>query len=302
MRFKKLDMNLLAALDILIRTRSVSQSADEMCITQSAMSNALGRLRTFFDDPLLVQVGRRMELSPLAESLAGPVRDIIVRVESAVLLNPTFDAETSSREFSIVLSDYSLATIGPAIARLAATEAPGVRLNFRPQHTHPYQFLERGETDLVIAPAYLCPDTHPSETLFDDPLMVIACAEGPYAQGISHDAFAAAPHVMMEPNSGHQSYSAQVLDRLDITPRVLLSTYAFASIPDMIRRTDHIALVQGRLADIALRQGGIVAHEPPVDCPSLTQAMQWHRLRSRDPALAWLRAIIQRAANNASQK
>jgi hypothetical protein len=73
-RFKNLDLNLLAALDKLIRLRSVSRAAEELSITQSAMSNALNRLRQHFDDPLLVQVGRRMELTPRAIALEQPVR------------------------------------------------------------------------------------------------------------------------------------------------------------------------------------------------------------------------------------
>ena len=84
MRFQNLDLNLLSALDKLLRLRSVSRAADEMSITQSAMSNALNRLRQYFDDPLLVQVGRKMVLTPRAEGLAGPVRDILVRIEATV--------------------------------------------------------------------------------------------------------------------------------------------------------------------------------------------------------------------------
>ena len=69
MRFKRLDLNLLVALDLMLRLQSISRAAEQMNMSQSAMSNALTRLRQYFDDPLLVQVGRRLELTPRAEAM-----------------------------------------------------------------------------------------------------------------------------------------------------------------------------------------------------------------------------------------
>ncbi|MCO6187919.1 LysR family transcriptional regulator [Rhizobium sp. L1K21] len=292
MRFKKLDMNLLVALDILIRTRSVTRSANEIGITQSAMSNALTRLRTFFDDPLLVQVGRRMELSPLAESLADPVRDIMVRVESAVLVNPTFDATRSSRAFSIVLSDYSLQMLGAHLSELVAREAPNIQLNFRPQHMTPYKLLESGDIDLLIAPEFVCSDSHPREAVFSDPMRVLACINGPFAQELTVDQFRQAQHVMMVPLEAQQSYAAMQLRQKGVDVELATTTYAFSSIPAMVRNTRRIAVVQGEIARHAVIAGGLAAHEPPIPIPPLVQAMQWHKMRSRDAGLEWLRAAI----------
>ena len=88
MRFKKLDLNLLVALDHMIELRSVSAAADKMFMSQSAMSNALTRLRDYFDDPLLVQVGRRMEVTPRAEAMRPAIRDILVRIEATIDAHP----------------------------------------------------------------------------------------------------------------------------------------------------------------------------------------------------------------------
>lgn len=97
MRFKNLDLNLLVALDLLLKERNISRAAEKLHITQSAMSNALARLRDYFGDELLVQVGRRMELTPRAELLREPVRDILVRIESSVTATPRFDPAESDR-------------------------------------------------------------------------------------------------------------------------------------------------------------------------------------------------------------
>ena len=72
MRFQRLDLNLLVALDVLLEEKSVSQAAERLCLSQSATSSALGRLREYFDDDLLVLKGRKMILTARAEGLIVP--------------------------------------------------------------------------------------------------------------------------------------------------------------------------------------------------------------------------------------
>ena len=111
MRFNKLDLNLLVALDHLLNLRSVSEAAARMNMTQPAMSNALLRLREYFDDDLLVKIGRRMELTPRAESLKDAVRDVLVRVEWTIATTADFNPAQSDRQFNVLVSDYTLATL-----------------------------------------------------------------------------------------------------------------------------------------------------------------------------------------------
>ncbi len=135
MRFKKLDLNLLVALDHMIELRSVSAAAEKMFMSQSAMSNALMRLRTYFDDPLLVQVGKKMELTPRAEAMRAPVRDILFRIEATISSQPEFDPTVSTREFSILLSDYMMRVLMPIVFRTLNAQGAKVRLNFGRRHT-----------------------------------------------------------------------------------------------------------------------------------------------------------------------
>ena len=93
--------------------KSVSAAADKMFMSQSAMSNALTRLRTYFDDPLLVQVGKRMELTPRAEAMKPAIRDILVRIEATIDTQPEFDPTISTRKFNVLVSDYTLARADP---------------------------------------------------------------------------------------------------------------------------------------------------------------------------------------------
>ncbi len=94
MQFSHFDLNLLRSLDALLAERNVTRASERLFVTQQAMSGALRRLREHFENELLVRVGRQMELTPLARSLALPVRDALLKVETAVNTQPSFDPRT----------------------------------------------------------------------------------------------------------------------------------------------------------------------------------------------------------------
>lgn len=300
MRYQKLDLNLLAALDKLVQLKSVSRAAEELSITQAAMSNALNRLRQYFDDPLLVKIGKQMELTPRAETLVEPVRDILVRIDAAVTA-PDFDPTTSTRGFALTVSDYSLHTIMPLFARRVAQVAPRIRLDLKSQVIFPKIALERGETDLLVAPTVFCSDEHPSEFLLTDPFVCVMDANNPAAQELDEATFLALDHVAMRPPFPGRSFVEYELEKIGIRPNVAVSAFSFMSLPDLVRGTGRVALVQRRLARQVARHGGLVLVDPPIDLPPLVQRVQWHVRRSHDTALDWLRQQLHSAAAEESE-
>ena len=145
MRFNRLDLNLLVALDALLVERSITKAAERLNLSPSATSNALSRLREYFDDELLVQVGRRMEPTPRAQGLQDAVRDVLVRVDSAIAIQPNFDPATSDRVFRIFVSDYTQMVLLPHVLTLADAARCTARFEFLPQVSNPVSELERGE-------------------------------------------------------------------------------------------------------------------------------------------------------------
>ncbi len=127
MNFRGLDLNLLVAMDALLTERSTTRAGERVYLSQSAMSGALGRLRAFFDDELLIQVGQRMVLTPLAEDLVNPVREALLAIEKVVNKDQVFDPGTSSRRFRIMMSDYAAVVLMtramPAIQQMAPNVA-----------------------------------------------------------------------------------------------------------------------------------------------------------------------------------
>ncbi len=99
METSQFNLNLLIALDALLAEKNVTRAGARVHLSQSAMSGALNRLREFFNDELLVQVGRKMILTPLAEDLAGPVRDILLQVRATISTRPNFDPQNPRANF-----------------------------------------------------------------------------------------------------------------------------------------------------------------------------------------------------------
>lgn len=297
MRFNKLDLNLLVALDALLKERSISRAAERLHLSQSAMSNALARLRDYFDDELLVQVGRRMEPTPRAQGLQDAVRDVLLRVDSTIAMQPQFDPSTSDREFRLFTSDYTQMVLAPHLMTLAAEQHCSARFDFVAQVANPQRDLERGEADLLVIPQGLTSPEHPEELLYEDRFVCVVWRDARIAQGdLSFERYVAAGHVVMVPAATTlESFESAFVRRYGVSRRVVASTYAFATMPSLIVGTEHVATVHARLAKILALAVPIEIRHAPLPIAPMQQAVQWHKYRTQDPGLVWLRALLHAA-------
>lgn len=297
MRFNKLDLNLLVALDALLSAKNISRAAERVHLSQSAMSNALSRLREYFGDELLVQVGRNMELTARAEGMADAVRDVLVRIEATVEAKPLFVPSESTRTFRLLLSDYSLMTLMPKVSALAYAEAPSVRLECVPQVAHPQRVLERGEADILLIPKEYCSSEHPSEVLFQETYCAVIWRESDLARGeLTEQRYCEAGHVVSQPGDGRPALDDWLIQRLGIARQVDVRTYTFMSPAYLLPGTNRIATVHRRLANQAAKSIPIVIREIPYPLPKMEQAMQWHTHRTLDPGITWMRELLKRSA------
>lgn len=299
MRFKKFDLNLLVALDALLAERSVSRAALRLNLSPSATSDALSRLREFFGDELLVQVGRRMEPTPRADSLQHAVRDMLVRLDSTITSEPSFDPSRSDRRFRIYASDYTQMVLAPQAMRLAAAEHCQASFDFLPQVANPQRHLESGDADLLVLPRSLMSDEHPTEALYDENFVCVLWAGSRLARStLTRDRYLAAGHVVMRPpaTSEDSSFEDWFVKREGHQRRIAATSYGFATVPGLLVGTEWVATMHGRLAVLLGEVWPLALRPCPVTIPPMTQAMQWHSYRTQDPGLEWLRGLLQRAA------
>jgi LysR family transcriptional regulator, nod-box dependent transcriptional activator len=303
MRYNKLDLNLLVALDHLLHLRSVSGAADRMNMTQSAMSNALLRLRRYFDDDLLVKVGRRLELTPRGDALKDAVRDVLVRIEWTVATKSQFDPAQSEREFNILVSDYTLATLAPKILARCQEVARNLRFNFLFQYDVPERLLDRGDVDLLIIPIEYCSRRHPSEVFLEEEYVGVVWKHGKFGRRkLSRREFVEASHIVMQAAGGTQSLETLYFRQRGITRRVEVTSFSFSTIPFLVINTDRIATVHGRLARQLETTLPIKIVDLPIRLPHMREAMQWHKYRSQDEGLIWLRGLIRDVAGPMSKR
>ncbi|MGY8682111.1 LysR family transcriptional regulator [Bradyrhizobium sp. UFLA05-153] len=298
MRFNnRLDLNLLIALDHLLHLRNVSAAAARMNMTQSAMSSALQRLRDYFEDELLAKVGRKMELTPRAESLKESVRDLLVRIEGTVATSSRFDPSRSERCFTILASEYTLTTIAPALLRRCERIAPEVKFNLVSQVGAPERLLEQGTADLLIIPNEFCSKRHPSEIVLQDDFCAVAWSKGRYATGkLSKKQFLAAPHVVMRGAEDGQSLETPLATGRGVERRIDVTTYSFSAMPGLVAGTNRIATTHRRLAKEVVGRLPIRIVELPFQLPPMQLSVQWHRYRSNDTGLIWLLEMIRATA------
>ena len=294
MHFRKLDLNLLVALDALIRNQNVSIAAEELHLSQSAMSSSLSRLRRYFNDDLLIQTGRKMVLSPLAEQLEEPIRDILVKIDASIILKPGFDPTISDREFRICVSDYMLHTLIPYVIRMTQEQGCTVKLNFLPQVSDPKNELDRGEADLLILPDIFCSDYHLSEPLITDEFVCVVWDQSELSkEGMTMDAFMSAGHICMQPPNSNPSFETHAYEMKGVSRRIDVRTFSFSCIPSLVVGTNLIATLQKRLIDKSISQGmALKSFATPVKLPLLRESMQWHKYQNADLGIIWLRQLM----------
>ncbi|RQV69649.1 LysR family transcriptional regulator [Burkholderia cenocepacia] len=297
MRFNKLNLNLLVALDALLTEQNISRAAEKVHLSQAAMSNALARLREYFEDELLVQVGRKMELTERAESLKDPVRDILVRIEATIAAPLDFLPRQSDRVFRLLVSDYTTMTLMPHLLRLAYRQAPEVRFELRPQVAYPDRALERGEVDLLIIPKDYCSTEHPAEIVFEETFCCALWEHSSLAMGeLTAERYMGAGHIVVQPGDEHSALEQWFMHKLGIERRVEATTFSFVAPAHLLIGTDRIATMHQRLVTQAIRYLPITTRPVPVPIPRMEQSMQWHKHRNADRGLHWLRNLIKEAA------
>ncbi len=290
MRFQRLDLNLLVALNVLLEERSVSLAADRLCLSQSATSSALGRLRDYFEDDLLVLKGRQMILTSRAEELIEPVRAVLEQIRTTIAVVPEFDPATCDRQIRIMASDYVTEVLLTEVLKRLETVAPNMRFEIQGVASKPLDSLERGMIDLLIAADYALSSDHPSEVLYADDYVVVGDgANAMVRQGITREQYFALGHVTTRFGRARvPAFEDWFLKRQKHSRKIEVVAPAFLSVPGLLLGTDRISTMHRKLADRICRNLPLALCEVPFDIPPIREAVQWHVTARNDFAIQWV--------------
>ena len=296
MRLNRFDLNLLVALDALLTEQNTTRAGKRINLSQPAMSCALARLRSYFNDPILTQVGRKLVPTPLGTSLAQPVRELLMRTEATLDNRPNFEPATMRRKFRLMMSDYVSTVLMAEITRRSERIAPGMTFEILPHGLSPETALENGDIDLLVMPDEFLPPEHPSEPLFDEYYVCLACAHHPtVGQHITQAQYLELRHVVARPGAHPQRRRAVdelYMERLGHERRIDVVVGEFNVLPQYVIGTTRIATMHQRLARLYASYMPLKILPLPFKCPPIREATAWHHHRDQDLGLAWLRHLL----------
>ncbi len=291
-----LDLNLLPALEALLRRRNVTHAAAEVGLSQPAMSRALARLRNIFGDPLLVRIGGGFVPTPLAEKLAPKAAAALDEL-CGLFRAEDFDPSTFRRLIRLAAVDAQIILLAPRlIARLQA-EAPGVDLRFDPIGRDIIARMEQGQVDLCFATAATpLPPGVFSELIASDRLALVMRRGHPAAnRPWSVADYAAYPHATVAFFGDGVSEIDARLAAAGGERRIALTTPQFMATIAAVAGSDLVTTISAGFARRFAGALGLVLREPPFP-GDLELTVVATRLRAADPAMQWFRRLLREEA------
>ncbi|MET4536577.1 DNA-binding transcriptional LysR family regulator [Bradyrhizobium sp. JR1.7] len=292
MNLNSLDLNLLTALDALLREASVSRAALRIGLSQPAASHALQRLRDILGDPLLVRTGARMELTPRAQALRAPLAQALDQVRGLFVSNE-FDAARSERQFRLMMPDLAVELLMPPLMEKVTQAAPNVRIDVVPWRGPAIFHAEFARTiDLVISIGNAFKGFH-RQLLYTDSDALAVRRGHPVATALKRrETFLAARHVGVVIRGQPEDLIDTWLRTKGIDRHIALVVPGYLEALHVAARTDLVAFVPRRLIAALSKQLGLVTVTPPLD-PGIDEQFMFYPTRAQmDPGSIWLRRLM----------
>jgi DNA-binding transcriptional LysR family regulator len=288
---RSINLNLLPVLRELLRQRNVTRAAQQLNLTQSGVSEALGRLRLHFEDELLIRVGRSMVPTPLAVELAPRVEEVLAELEE--LLQPAaFDPARVKRQFLIATGDTIILALGQELIQRLSEQAPGTSIQFISIQYVTKRDLEEGKIDFLIIPQNVIPQAIFDEEglswmkLYREDWVCVARKDHPALKGgLTQGALNSLPSVACRLDENSYLHGA-IPGRPDFDQ---LRVSQFTLLPMLAAQSDAITMVQRHVAEWFASLLPIDIFEMPIPFPQLDVCAYWAPIYENDRMHAWLR-------------
>jgi DNA-binding transcriptional LysR family regulator len=297
----RLDLNLVPIAVALYDELNVSRAAQKLGMSQPAVSMALRRMRTAFNDPLFIRAPRGVTPTPRAHALVRAARPVVTHLQEALRTGETFRPELDARPFSVALSDVGEMVFLPRLLerlRSAASNSPIRSISVPPAQLE--QGLESGEIDLAIG--YfpdLARNSYFQQRLFTHHFACLMRSRHPLRSRFTREAFLAAEHAVVRAEGRSQEIFERFLERNRLKRKIVLLTPHFLSLPMIIARSDLIATVPHALAVYFARlSAGLAVAKPPFAIGGFDVKQHWHRKFHNDSRSKWLRRQVAQLFND----
>jgi len=289
-----IDLNQLVLFQQLMVERRVSKVAENLGLTQPAVSNTLAKLRRQFGDDLFVRTPAGMVPTPFAEQLAEPIGYALGMIHSGLNQHSRFDPASVQRSVTIGMTDIGEIVFLPALVERLRLQAPGVSLStVRTTATRLRDDMASGQVDLAIGPLPQLKAGFFQRRLFRQRYVCLFRKGHAFERKrLTLADFKAAEHlVIVSAGTGHGQVD-ELIRRAGVERSVRLTIPHFVSVGHLLQRTDMVATVTERLAQSLVEPFELSYRPHPVDLPEIAINVFWHAKVHRSPAHQWLRGVV----------
>ena len=296
MNIEQIDLNLLPVLQAVLLERSATKAARRLHVTQSAVSNALARLRHALGDPLLVRSARGLVPTPRALALQPGLEQIMRSLRMLVSEREEFDPTTTTREFTLACADYCTTILGARLVDLLRKRAPAARLRFVPLEQLAGIDGLSSSIDLHLGMPPRVPSGCHSATLFEDSFVCMLKVHGKAPKKLKLKEYLNARHIRVSVLNSASDPIDRALAKRRLSRNVALTVPHFSVVPMMVEHGAYIATLSRRLAETQARLFNVTLCEPPLSLGKRSTRMLWHARSEVDPGAKFLRDLVREAA------
>jgi DNA-binding transcriptional LysR family regulator len=301
MNLYSIDLNLLAVLHAVLEERSATRAARKLHVTQSAVSNALARLRQVLGDPLVVRSGRGIVPTPRGAELGPAIAAAMSQLDAALDRGRGFVAAESTRTFTFAAADNTQVTDVPKIAALFAKELPGATLRVvSADYLVATDGLATGTVDATISPAASLPEGARTAPVLPERAALLVREGHPLSgQRVTPKMYASMGHIDIEialgrTGVGHK-LAMEELRRLGLERNVAVRVPYFSTAALIASKTDLVASVPRRAAEIFVQMLPLRILETVFPLRPMAMSLVWHERTHEDPGAKYFRGLVLRA-------
>jgi len=293
MTLRKFDLNLLVIFHAIMATRSVVGAAEQIGLSPSAVSHALARLRLMLNDQLFQRTSRGLEPTERALALAAEIETGLAHIGNAIEGQHSFDPATAERVFTIQIADYISGIVLAPLADRLQKEAPGVSVEVLPFATGADADKMAADVQVRFTPGDTALSARRAERLITGKFVVVMRPGHPAADSdLTPEAYAALNHVRLSPAAIGTVMVDEALDRRGLKRRIVMSVPSWLDLPQIVERSDLVAIVPSRWLGADARLARLRAKELPLPEVKFAIDLCWDVRRDRDPGQRWFRTII----------
>jgi DNA-binding transcriptional LysR family regulator len=304
--FLNLDLNLLRVFDEVMAERNLTRAADNLALTQPAVSQSLKRLREALDDELFIRTAHGVRPTPYAESIWPPIRDAMDALQAS-LIPSNFKPGSANNNFRLSMADATAAMLVPMIVRETESQAPSISFRILPLNTRdPRKLLDDGEIDLAVGyfptavialSAPDAPDAIRHQRLYEGEYVVVMRRGHPLEDlELSLERYCSAHHLLVSFSGRPFGFIDEALAGIGRRRHITMTVNQFFAAGQVVSQSDLLTVLPRHFLEATGLAHDLSVRALPFSVGAVHVEMLWHRRHHRDAPHQWLRALVERAA------